>query len=220
MPRQNRVTPHSTLITTPARGTLMGNRGCLHNDDGDIVRPYAVRRWIICLLNFKDRHREIMQPGRYTELFFLDEAVALAAGHRPCAECQRARYNTFRETWAAANPSLTGLPPVRADDMDNVLHRERLLPRHSRQDFQRRTFPAPSATLPDGVFVQMQHNPTPHLLWQGQLYPYSPAGYGAPHAASLPPTVTVITPPSVVATIAHGFTPHVHPSLDASRIQV
>ncbi|MEL6148083.1 MAG: hypothetical protein AAFV33_00235 [Chloroflexota bacterium] len=214
MPRQNRVTPHSTLIATPARGTLMGNRGCLHNPDGDIVRHYAVKRWIICLLEFKGRHRDIMQPGRYTELFFLDEAVALAAGHRPCAECQRARYNEFRETWATANPSLTGLPPFHADDMDSVLHRERLLPHRRKTSPQRRTFPAPSDALPDGVFVTLHNDPTPYLLWREYLYPYSPAGYGPPRPGKLPPTVTVLTPPSVVATITHGFTPLLHPSID------
>ena len=103
-PKQNRVTPFSTLIATPARGTLMGNRGCLHDDHAQIRRPFQGQRWIICLLEFKGRKRSIMTPGQYTELFFLDEATALAAGHRPCAECQRDRFNLFREIWGQGRP--------------------------------------------------------------------------------------------------------------------
>lgn len=96
MPRQNRVTPFGEIIATPARGTLLGNRGCLHNREQRIVRPYQLQRWIICVLEFKGRHHGIMTPGQYTELFFLDEATALAAGHRPCAECLRPRFELFR----------------------------------------------------------------------------------------------------------------------------
>ena len=96
MPLQNRVTPLSAIIATPARGRWLGNRGCLHDDGGTIRRLYQTRRWIICLLEFKGVRRNLMQPGRWTELFFLDEATALAAGHRPCAYCQRARYEEFR----------------------------------------------------------------------------------------------------------------------------
>src|SRR3954468_18219668 len=92
LPRQNRVTPFGDIVANPARGTLMGNRGCLHDASGRIVRPFRLTNWIYCLLEFKGRHRQVMSPGRYTELFFLDEATALAAGHRPCAECQRGRY--------------------------------------------------------------------------------------------------------------------------------
>jgi hypothetical protein len=100
MPLQNRVSPRGEIIVSPARGTFMGNRGgVLHNERRQIVRPYASRRWITCLLEFKGRRRTVMSPGRYTELFFLDEAVALAAGHRPCAECRRDRFNAFRDAW-------------------------------------------------------------------------------------------------------------------------
>ena len=120
MPLQNRVTPFGELIATPARGTLMGNRGCLHDAQQRIRRTFAVKRWIICVLEFKGRHRQVMAPGQYTELFFLDEATALAAGHRPCAECQRARYDLFRAHWAGRGRTLPG-----ADDMDDVLCRLR-----------------------------------------------------------------------------------------------
>ncbi|WP_197446143.1 hypothetical protein [Tautonia plasticadhaerens] len=97
MPRRNRVTPHGEIVAVPARGTLMGNRGVFHDAKGQIRRPWALRRWILCVLAFKGRCRQVMAPGRYTELFFVDEATGLAAGHRPCAECQRARYNAFRD---------------------------------------------------------------------------------------------------------------------------
>ena len=102
MPLQNRVTPLGELIATPERGLVYGNRGCLHDEHGRIRRRYATRRWIACRLEFKGRHRELMQPNRYTELFFLDEATALAAGHRPCFECRRQEAETFAALWARA----------------------------------------------------------------------------------------------------------------------
>src|SRR4051812_47447827 len=126
MPYQNRVTPFGQIITTRARGTLMGNRGCLHDAHGHIRRAYVTKRWIICLLDFKGVRRTVMTPGRWTELFFLDEATALAAGHRPCAYCQRARFTLFREIWAAANPALAGDHLPAAPQIDAVLHQERM----------------------------------------------------------------------------------------------
>ena len=142
MALQNRVTPFGELIATPARGTLMGNRGCLHDPARRIRRPFAVKRWIICLLEFKGRHRSVMVPGQYTELFFLDEATALAAGHRPCAECQRSRYDLFRTHWTARGRALPG-----ADDLDDVLHAERLDGR------AKRTYGERLARLPSGTMV-------------------------------------------------------------------
>lgn len=125
MPLQNRVTPFGTLIATSERGTLMGNRGCLHDERQRIRRPFQLQRWLICLLEFKGRWRPMMKPGHYTELFFLDEATALAAGHRPCAECQRTRFDLFRETWAKANPKHTNKTRPLATEIDTVLHKER-----------------------------------------------------------------------------------------------
>jgi hypothetical protein len=133
MPLQNRVTPFGELLATECRGTLMGNRGCLHDDQQQIRRPFAGKRWIICVLEFRGRYRRVMTPRRYTELFFLDEATALAAGHRPCAECQHARYLVFREIWAEANPDLVGAS-FSADAMDGVLHAERLDSRRRKRD--------------------------------------------------------------------------------------
>src|SRR3954465_1148608 len=109
MPRQNRVTPFGEIVATPERGTMMGNRGRLHDAGGRIFRPWQVKRWLICLLEFNGRHRQVMTPDRYTEPFFLDEATALAAGHRPCFECRRARFLAYRVAWATEN--LGTMPP-------------------------------------------------------------------------------------------------------------
>src|SRR4051794_18491489 len=103
MPRQNRVAPSGEIIAPPERGTMMGNRGVLHDAGGRIHRPWRLRRWLLCRLEFKGRHRIVMTPSRWTELFFLDEATGLAAGHRPCCECRRVRFVAFREAWAAGN---------------------------------------------------------------------------------------------------------------------
>src|ERR1700683_436021 len=116
MPLQNRVDPFGNLFSTQARGTMMGNRGgVLHNSEREIVRPYKSRRWITCVLEFKERHRIVMSERRYTELFSLDEATAFAAGHRPCAECRRERFNAFKGAWGRA-ADLDSLPF--ADEMD------------------------------------------------------------------------------------------------------
>src|SRR5215831_17832148 len=120
MPLQNRVTPCGEILALASRGTFMGNRGgVLHDEKRRILRHYASRRWITCLLEYKGRHRAVMSPGRYTELFFPDEAVALAAGHRPCAECRRERFNAFKNAW---NPNAS----VSAEEIDAELHRTRI----------------------------------------------------------------------------------------------
>src|SRR3954468_17337754 len=121
MPLRNRVTPFGEIVAVPGRGTLMGNRGVLHNAEQQIVRDSAVKRWIACRIEFKGRHREIMQPNRWTELFFLDEAAAFAAGHRPCAECRREDFVRFCTAWQAVHGA--GQWPV--DLIDNHLHEER-----------------------------------------------------------------------------------------------
>jgi hypothetical protein len=139
MPLQNRVTPLGELVAAPARGLVYGNRGCLHDASGRIRRRYAVKRWIACRLQFRDRRRApLLQPGRYTELFFLDEVTALAAGHRACAECRRADYDR-----------LVAILGRRADAIDEQLHRERFAPH-----------PAPLDGLPDGAMVRCCAGPS------------------------------------------------------------
>ena len=124
--RQNRVTPFGDLVATPERGTFMGNRGVLHDAEGRIRRAWQLKRWIVCVLEFRGRKRQVMTPGRYTELFFLDEATALAAGHRPCAECRHARFLDFCNAWGTAHPSKDELPRPTAMMIDDRLHSERL----------------------------------------------------------------------------------------------
>ncbi|MEA2125209.1 MAG: hypothetical protein QOI80_1991 [Solirubrobacteraceae bacterium] len=200
MPLQNRVTPLGELIADPARGLVYGNRGCLHDAHGRIVRFAATQRWIGCRLTFKGWHRApLRQPGRFTELFFLDEATAFAAGHRPCALCRRADYNRIRDRWGGA------------DVIDQRLERER------RDGARRRLHRAGLASLPDGAFVL--HDATPHLVHGDALRPWAPAGYGAPVAC--PRTTTrLITPPSLVELLRDGWSgavPLLHPSVGNPR---
>src|SRR5690625_4831612 len=166
MPLQNRVTPFGDIVTEPWRGRLMGNRGCLHDEDGALgVRRWRSQRWIACRLEFGGRHREPMPPKGYTALFFWDDAAALAAGHRPCAECRRGDYRRFMEAWAKAGlPGGPGQGGVAV--ADRHLHKHRV----TRQRRQIR-FDANSAELPDGVFLVVPEiRRLPMLLWHGKLW--------------------------------------------------
>lgn len=197
MQRQNRVTPLGELVADPARGLVYGNRGCLHDGAGRIRRGWQVKRWIACRLEFRGRRRHpLLQPGRYTELFFLDEATALAAGHRPCAECRRADYDRFLE--------LVG--GERAAAVDARLHAERLDGR------RRRLHRVPYGELPDGAFVL--DGGAPRLVLAGELLTWTPAGYAA-RAPRPEGSATVVTPPLLLAVLAAGWeplVPLVHPS--------
>jgi hypothetical protein len=204
MPLQNRVTPFGTLVAVPERGLLFGNRGVLHDAGRRIVRYHQGRRWIACLLDFKGRHRAIMQPGRYTELFFLDEATALAAGHRPCAECRRGDYDRFRRCWATAHGAPPGRLPA-ADELDAALHRDRLAGRA-----ERRTYRAEVAALPDGVFLLREGEAW--LLRRAALLRWTPGGYDRREARPAGGEVVVLTPAAIVRTIAAGYAPALHPS--------
>lgn len=208
MPRQNRVTPLAQVIATPQRGLVYGNRGCLHDDQGVIRRAYATRRWIACQLEFRGRRRgRLMAPGRYTELFFLDEVTALAAGHRPCAECRRPDYNRLVDAWASLHPDQHG-----ADAIDLQLHAERLDHRTRR----RRLHDARYRDLPDGTFV-LEHD-RPHLIMRSRLLAWSPGGYTDASRRPARGQATLITPPSLVALLAGGWeplVPLVHPSAGA-----
>ena len=206
MPLQNRVTPTGEIVADPARGLIMGNRGCLHGPDRRLgASRWRSAAWICCVLDWRGRRRDPMPPGRWTALFFLDEATALAAGHRPCAYCRRADYLLFAQMWRAAQhlPSRPG-----ARDMDQVLHRERLDPAR-----EKRTYRAPPGQLPDGVMIRA--GGTIGLLLGGQLRPWSFAGYAA--GAELPEVAEVLTPPSTVAVLAAGYQPMLHPSAAAER---
>lgn len=197
MPRQNRVSPLGELVATPERGLVYGNRGCLHDASGQIRRSFATKRWIACRLRFRGRRREpLMAAGRYTELFFLDEATALAAGHRPCAECRRADYDQLRALWAGLHPDQIG-----ADAIDAQLHTERMVLGTS----ARRFHDAPFAELPDGAFVR--HEGTPCLVLGPRLLTWSPGGYLAARRRPAGGRATLITPPSLVELLRTDRTP-------------
>jgi len=183
---------------------MMGNRGgALHNDQREIVRSFKDRRWITCVLEFKGRRRAVMSPGRYTELFFLDEAVAFAAGHRPCAECRRERYNAFRQSWVLSHAA--GGPP-RASEMDAELHRHRV----DRQGWKV-TYLAKLDSLPNGTFLD--RDGSPWLAWDDALVQWTPAGYTKKDAKPNGLTVTVLTPRPIVDCFRYGYEPETHDSI-------
>jgi hypothetical protein len=190
MPLQNRVHPFGEICASPHRGHLMGNRGHLHDGQQRIVRPFQLQRWLICVLDFKDRRRPLMRPGHYTELFFWDEATALAAGHRPCMECQRPRFLDFRRCWQAAN----GVVVAKTAEMDALLHAERTA---AEPAF------AQIGELPDGVIVEWQGEP--YLVQGGRLRLWSFAGYGPVLDMSGDTRVRVRTPMSIVRAIRAGY---------------
>ncbi len=182
----------------------MGNRGLLHDDAGMIRRDHGVQRWITCLLEFKGRRRQIMRPGHYTELFFLDEATSLAAGHRPCAECRRADYNRFREAWAVGQGLVK---PPSAPELDAVLQDERL-----GADGAKRTYASAAESLPEGTFFDALDSPrggSPRLIWRGRVWEWSPGGYADAGPVDPDARVAVLTPPSTVAALAAGYVPAV-----------
>ena len=209
MPLQNRVTPFSELIADPARGLVYGNRGCLHDATGRIRRRYNGKRWIACRLRFRDWHRQpLLQPGRFTELFFLDEATAFAAGHRPCALCRREDFNRFAEIWRALHGGQAG-----ADAIDAQLHSERVDP-ETRGQLRRETA---LDELPDGAFVVRDGEPC--LVLGASLLAWTPAGYATRSPRPAGDQVLLITPPSLVAVLRTGWdpvVPLVHPSAGAS----
>jgi hypothetical protein len=203
VPLQNRVMPTGEIVADPGRGLMMGNRGCLHGPGRQLgVSRWRSPLWICCVLDWKGVRRDPMPPGRWTALFFLDEATALAAGHRPCAYCRRRDYLDFAEAWRAAR-QLARRP--RANEMDAVLH-------HERVDRGRRqvTYQAPAGELPDGAMIRADGRIG--LLLAGRLRPWSFAGYGPPAQVPVPGAVEVLTPPSTVAAIAAGYRPLVHPA--------
>jgi hypothetical protein len=208
MPRQNRVTPLGTLIATPERGTFMGNRGVLHDAAEQIKRAWQVKRWLVCVLEFRGRQRTVMTPNRYTELFFLDEATALAAGHRPCAECRHARFLAFCNAWKVAHPEPGSSPRPTADAIDTCLHAERVTANRSK-----RSFTAALDGLPDGVFVTVEAWGEQTYLVRGDgLLEWSPGGYRQRRPRPQDTVVQVLTPHSTVEVIRAGYVPEIHAS--------
>ena len=208
MPRQNRITPFGDIIATPDRGTFMGNRGVLHDAEGRIRRTWQLKRWIVCVLEFRGRKRTVMTPDRYTELFFLDEATALAAGHRPCAECRHARFLDFCNAWGAADSADGTTARPTAHELDDRLHAERVA-----ADRSKRSFVTALDDLPDGVIVAVAAWGERAYLVQGDyLLAWSPAGYDERRRRPKGEAVKVLTPPSTVKAIQAGYVAEIHPS--------
>jgi hypothetical protein len=201
VPLRNRVTPFGDIIATEARGLLFGNRGVLHDSDGRLVRGWQVRRWIACRLEFKGRRRPLLRPGRFTELFFLDEATALAAGHRPCAECRREDFLAFRDAWERSHPESSLL----VDAIDRTLHAERLAAGGRKRLHEMRL-----GAVPDGSMVA--EGDTAWLVRGGALLRWSPFGYAERRPRPSRGTVGVLTPPSMAEVLRAGYEPGLHPS--------
>lgn len=205
MQLQNRVTPEGEIVATPARGEMYGNRGsCFHRDDKTLkARHWGNRQWICCVLQFKDRRRQLMQPGLFTELFFLDEATAFAAGHRPCFECRRTDAVEFQRLWTSAlAPNVAPSAP----EMDVRLHAERL-----REDGGKRVALYSLNDLPDGAMIRRDGRAW--LVWGDALHAWSFEGYGAARVRPRGATVDCITPPTTVAILTAGYRPMLHSSL-------
>jgi hypothetical protein len=205
MPLQNRVNPLGDLCALPARGLFFGNRGGRFHTDAKMLttRRWASRQWICCVLDFKGRQRDVW--GRYyTELFFLDEPTALAAGHRPCFECRRKDAEAFAQAWRKAKRL-----PTRpyADAMDLVLHDERLAGR------AKRLHRCNIDTLPDAVFVLLDGEP--FAIRGNALLRWTPEGYDRRKPRPRGVIVDVLTPPAILAVLSNGYRPHWHPSAEA-----
>jgi hypothetical protein len=187
----------------------MGNRGILHNEANEIVKPRAHKAWVTCLLEFKGIKRSRpFSPGTYSELFFIDEATAFAAGHRPCAYCQRSRHLEFKDAWLRANVEPEHRASTSMPDIDKVLHAERAISRGGKG-----TYDAVLAELPQGAIFE--HEEVAYLVSGSGCLPWSFTGYGALKSLDPATVVKVLTPRSIVSAFAGGFTPAVHQSVGA-----
>lgn len=223
-PMRNRVTPWGDIVAISQRGAWLGNRGILH-EGTDVVRYHRSDLWITCRLQYRDWRLLQWAPGHFTVLYFFDEAVAFAAGHRPCALCRRADYNAYRAAWVAGadgaaeaagtaeaeraagaeeTAGSAGLPY--AKELDRQLHAERIV----RGTHRRRVHPMRWPALPDGTFVALDGEP--HLVLADRLHRWSPQGYLPPASRPRAGTVEVITPPSTVGVLRAGY----RPQLDAA----
>lgn len=205
MPLQNRVTPFGEIVAIPQRGTFIGNRGIIHDPATKTLlgRRWTTKAWLVCVLHYKERRRVVMDRRSWTELFFLDEAVALAAGHRPCFYCRRKEAEAFRTAWALA----TGATPPSAPAMDAVLHAERLERR------RKRVHPIPGTVgeLPDGSVITAAG--AAYTLAQGRAYRWTAEGYKVER--QFPVAEGLLTPPSTLLAMRAGYRPVLHPDIEA-----
>jgi hypothetical protein len=195
---QNRVDPFGHLIRTSARGAWMGNRGLLHDEHQEIRRPFKLKAWITCKLEFKGWHRKVMTPNRYTELFFLDEATAFSAGHRPCFECRREDALAFRRAWTRGNPEYGFDEKTAIGKIDDILHNERMQGAHEESNDH----------IPDGVFLLWQGDP--YVFRRSQIARWTPFGYDTPVDKPQTEKITLLTPGSIVNAYRAGYVPQMN----------
>jgi hypothetical protein len=187
---------------------FMGNRGILHDKNEVIQRNWKLKAWIICLLEFRGRKRRIFSPGHYTELFFLDEATAMSAGHRPCGECRYKDYIKFKHLWVQTNRELLKTDHPLIKDIDQIIHRHRLDPHKKKIVFEDKL-----RNIPDGVFIKRHHDDRFYLVLDGYIYEWSPNGYVSKKPKNANEAVWVFTPKSIVKTIKAGYEVIVHRSI-------
>ncbi len=205
-PLRNRVNPWGQLCSVRDRGQLMGNRGILHDEHNQIVRPWAHKAWVTCQIAFRGIKRpQPFSRGNYSELFFLDEATSFAAGHRPCAYCQRGRFKAFKAAWLSSNAMVAESTTASIATIDNKLHEDRAI-----RGGGKRTFEATVADLPMGAMFAFEL--AAYLVTSRGCLPWSFGGYGSPVDFGASRLVTVLTPQSVVRTFESAFTPRVHSS--------
>ena len=200
MPLQNRVDPAGDIIAHSARGAWLGNRGVIHNEQRQIVRPFKIKAWITCVLEFRGRHREVMQPDRWTELFFFDEATAFSAGHRPCFQCRYADHQRFKAYWLKGNPHYGFDMKTPVSKIDEILQSERIA-----ADKSKVTYAGNLGDLPNGTFVSYQNEP--HIINNGQLFLWTPGGYEKPVKLPDVEMLPVLTPWSFVNMFKAGYVP-------------
>jgi hypothetical protein len=196
---QNRVDPFGNFIVTSARGSFMGNRGVIHKDK-KIIKPFNHKAWIICVLEFKGRKRKVMTPDRWTELFFLDEATAFAAGHRPCFECRREDASRFKSCWIKGNPEHQFDMKTSVQSIDRIIHAERIDHNKNQVRHQRKV-----SDIPSGTFVLW--NDEPHVFAQGSFHRWTPFGYEGSVSIDSNALLTVLTPRSIVNAFLAGYVP-------------
>ena len=207
MPLQNRVTPFGDIVAIPQRGMFTGNRGIIHDPATKTLlnKRWASKAWLVCACDYQGRRREVMAGRSWTELFFLDEAVALAAGHRPCFLCRREAAGAYRAAWAAA----MGADEPSAAYIDAVLHRERM--QHARKLVH--AIRGPLSELPDGAVIVASGSA--FTIAKGQAFRWTERGYEAPQ--QIPRADGLLTPPSSFMALRAGYCPVLHPALELSR---
>ena len=199
---QNRVDPFGNIIKTKARGSWTGTRGILHNDKQEILRPFKLKAWLTCKLEFKGRKRKVMSPDRYTELFFLDEATAFAAGHRPCFECRRNDFKTFKFFWLKGNTEYEFNETTSIQKIDEILHSERI-----RRDSSKVTYEESLDNIPNGTFIS--YNNKPFLFLNKKIYEWAPFGYEKERDLPNAERLIILTPRSIVNTFRAGYIPQI-----------